>query len=420
MKTKIGKGKGGAFIGFILLMMVVLLFSSQAISTQAATEVKLGVIYPMTGANALGGQEAKRAIELAVSRINSQGGIKSMGGATIKVIFSDNEGTPIKSVSEAERLITVEKVNFIIGPYGSAEALPMSEVTNKYKIPMINPKAYDNRIHERGLKYVWSTTLRNATVAPTVMDCVDWLVSKGLKANRIGLLSSDTTYAQSLVVEYRKSLKERNRDVVSDISYPEKSTDLIPVMNRVKASNPDLLIQISHFGSGQLAFRARYDLDFFPANIGISTGAVDTRFAKILGPEVTAKAMNNTFGQLEWASDINIPASKTVVAEYQSKYGESLEISGATAYQAVLVMRRVLEKAGSLEPDAVRKAFGEIYIKQGDPDMIVAYKSFKFDERGVNEGMRGIVVQWQDGKLVTVWPEDAASGKLRIPSQWRK
>ena len=420
MKAKLLKGKERSFTGFVLFMIVVLLFSSQAISTQAATEVKLGVIYPMTGANALGGQEAKRAIELAVSKINSQGGIKSMGGATIKVIFSDNEGTPTKSVSEAERLITVEKVNFIIGPYGSAEALPMSEVTNKYKIPMINPKAYDNRIHERGLKYVWSTTLRNATVAPTVMDCVDWLVSKGLKANRIGLLSSDTTYAQSLVVEYRKSLKERNRDVVSDISYPEKSTDLIPVMNRVKVSNPDLLIQISHFGSGQLAFRARYDLDFFPANIGISTGAVDTRFAKILGPEVTAKAMNNTFGQLEWASDINIPASKTVVTEYQSKYGESLEISGATAYQAVLVMRRVLEKAGSLEPDAVRKAFGEIYIKQGDPDMIVAYKSFKFDERGVNEGMRAIVVQWQDGKLVTVWPEDAASGKLRIPPQWKK
>jgi branched-chain amino acid transport system substrate-binding protein len=296
----------------------------------------------------------------------------------------------------------------------------MSEVTNKYKIPMINPKAYDNRIHERGLKYVWSTTLRNATVAPTVMDCVEWLISKGLKANRIGLLSSDTTYAQSLVVEYRRSLAEKRRDVVCDISYPEKSTDLIPVMTRVKVSNPDLLIQISHFGSGQLAFRARYDLDFFPANIGISTGAVDTRFAKILGPEVTSKAMNNTFGQLEWASDINIAASKTVVAEYQSKYGEPLEISGATAYQAVLVMRRVLEKAASLDPDAVRKAFGQIQIKQGDPDMIVAYKSFKFDERGVNEGMRGIMVQWQDSKLVTVWPEDVASGKLRIPPQWKK
>lgn len=420
MKAKFFKGKGRSFTVFILLMMVVLLFNSQAISAPAAITIKLGVIYPMTGGNALGGQEAKRAIELAISKINSQGGIKSLGGAIIKPVFADNEGTPTKSVSEAERLITVEKVNFVIGPYGSAEALPMSEITNKYKVPMINAKAYDNRIHERGLQYVWSTTLRNASVAPTVIDCVDWLVSKGLKANRVALFSSDTTYAQSLVVDYKKLLTERKYNIVSDISYPEKSTDLIPVMSRVKISNPDLLIQISHFGSGQLAFKARYDLDFYPANIGISTGAVDTRFVKVLGPEVTAKAMDNTFGQLEWASDVNIPASKTVFAEYQSKYGEPLEVTGAAAYQAVLVMKRVLEKAGSLDPDAIKKAFGQIYIKQGDPDMIVPYKSFKFDERGVNEGMRGVVVQWQDSKLVTVWPEEVASGKLRIPSQWRK
>lgn len=420
MKSKSFRNKGKSFIKFVVLMMVVLLFNSQAISAPAAITIKLGVIYPMTGGNALGGQEAKRAIELAVSKINNEGGIKSLGGAIIKPVFADNEGTPTKSVSEAERLITVEKVNFIIGPYGSAEALPMSEITNKYKIPMINAKAYDNRIHERGLKYVWSTTLRNATVAPTVIDCVDWLASKGVKANRVALLSSDTTYAQTLVVDYKKLLTERKYNIVSDLSYPEKSTDLIPVMNRVKVSNPDLLIQISHFGSGQLAFKARYDLDFFPANIGISTGAVDTRFVKILGPEVTAKAMDNTFGQLEWASDINIPSSKKVVAEYQSKYGEPLEVTGAAAYQAVLVMRRALEKAGSLDPDAIRIAIGQIYIKQGDPDMIVPYKSFKFDERGVNEGMRGVMVQWQDSKLVTVWPEEVASGKLRIPSQWRK
>jgi branched-chain amino acid transport system substrate-binding protein len=420
MKAKLFMNKESSIIGFAVLIMVVMSVGNWAVSASAATEVKLGVIYPMTGANALGGQEAKRAIELAVSKINSEGGIKSLGGAMIKPVFADNEGTPTKSVSEAERLITVEKVNFIIGPYGSAEALPMSEITNKYKIPMINAKAYDNRIHERGLKYVWSTTLRNATVAPTVIDCVDWLVSRGLKADRVALLSSDTTYAQSLVVGYRKLLMERKYNVVSDISYPEKSTDLIPVMNRVKVSNPDLLIQISHFGSGQLAFKARYDLDFYPANIGISTGAVDTRFVKILGSEVTAKAMDNTFGQLEWASDINIPGSKKVVAEYKSKYGEPLEVTGAAAYQAALLMRIVLEKAGSLDPDAIRTAFGQIHIKQGDPDMIVPYKSFKFDERGVNEGMRGVVVQWQDSKLVTVWPEEVASGKLRIPSQWRK
>ena len=117
-------------------------------SVRAADDVVIGALYPMTGANAQVGVDAKAAMETAADIINGNhnmpnlllgkgGGLTNLGGAHIKLIFADHQGDPQKARAEAERLITQEHVVALIGSYQSATAATISQVADRYQIPFL-------------------------------------------------------------------------------------------------------------------------------------------------------------------------------------------------------------------------------------------------------------------------------------------
>src|SRR5690606_38342396 len=97
-------------------------------SSEKVDVVKIGAILPLTGSAASIGEMSKRAMELAVEEINENGGIESLGGAKLELVFGDSEGKPQVGVSETERLITKENVAILTGAYQSGVTLPASEV----------------------------------------------------------------------------------------------------------------------------------------------------------------------------------------------------------------------------------------------------------------------------------------------------
>jgi len=127
-----------------------------SVSHAQVKEVKIGYLLPLTADNAPQGQQSKRAIDMAVEEINSSGGIKSMGGAQLKIVYADTQSKPQVAVQEAERLISAEKVDFLAGAYNSGVTLPASEVAERYKKVWWCPVSSDDSITNRpGFKYVF-------------------------------------------------------------------------------------------------------------------------------------------------------------------------------------------------------------------------------------------------------------------------
>ena len=146
--------KKSLFVVCVFLVVFGLLFLVPGI-LKAAEDVKIAEVLPLSGGAAPQGTQLKGGAEIAVSEINAEGGIKSMGGAKINLLFGDSKSTPDGGAAETERLITREKVSLILGAFQSGVTFPATEVAERYKTPWIVNMAVKDEITERGFKYVF-------------------------------------------------------------------------------------------------------------------------------------------------------------------------------------------------------------------------------------------------------------------------
>src|SRR5262245_17374990 len=130
---------------------------------QGLSEVTIGVIYPLSGASAQVGVDARHALEIALALINTPhdldlplargAGLPGLGGAKLRLVFADHQADPQKGRAEAERLITQEKVAAIIGTYQSSVAVTVSQICERYQIPFLSADNSSPSLHRRGLKF---------------------------------------------------------------------------------------------------------------------------------------------------------------------------------------------------------------------------------------------------------------------------
>ena len=142
------------------LLISGLLFTRPA--TAGETTIKIGNIIPLSGPSASVGQQGKNAREMAVEEINAAGGIKSLGGAKLEMLYADSESKPEKGVSEAERLINTEKVNVLTGCWNSAVTYPTTAVAERYGVPFIVPVSVSDKITEQGFKNVFRIAAKDS------------------------------------------------------------------------------------------------------------------------------------------------------------------------------------------------------------------------------------------------------------------
>ncbi len=128
----------------------------------AAQTVKIGNIIPLSGPSAPVGVQGKNAREMAVQEINDAGGIKSLGGAKLQMIYADSKSDPTVGVSEAERLINSEKVNLLTGCWNSAVTYPTTQVAERYGIPFVVPVSVADTITNRGFKNVFRLAAKDS------------------------------------------------------------------------------------------------------------------------------------------------------------------------------------------------------------------------------------------------------------------
>ncbi len=146
---------------FLVVLFILMVVPAAAI---AQTTIKVGNILPLSGPSASVGLQNKQAQDMAIQEINDAGGIKSLGGAKIQLLYADSESKPEKGVAEAERFINTETVNILTGAWNSAVSYPVSAVAERYGIPFLVPVSVADKITEQGFKFTFRIAAKDSSL----------------------------------------------------------------------------------------------------------------------------------------------------------------------------------------------------------------------------------------------------------------
>jgi branched-chain amino acid transport system substrate-binding protein len=401
------KLRKGALLPIIAVAFLMAFSLTPPSATAADQVVRVGNIIPLSGPSASVGQQGKNAREMAVEEINSAGGIKSLGGAKLEMLYADSESKPEKGVSEAERFINTEKVHVLTGCWNSAVTYPTTAVAERYGIPFIVPVSVADKITDQGFKTVFRIAAKDSWWTRDQFAFLKDMVDEfKVDVKKVAFVYENGDWGKGMAAGWQKYAKEAGYEVVLDEPYPSTSTDLSPVVQKIKRAQPDVLFLTSNAADAILLTNtlAEYKVQL-KAVIASGGGHADPSFIKATG--ANAKYL---FDIVEWETDVNKPGAKEANEKYKTKYGSNLAGEAVDAYLAMYVLADALERAGSLEPAKIRDALASTNLQSG-PGMIVGYDAVEFDETGQNKHAALVMVQINDLgnglERISVWPKNA-------------
>jgi len=397
---------------------------SFSVSAYAQQEIKIGVIYPLTGAAASTGAELKNALELAADIINngakgipnlpfsSGGGLPNLKGAKIKLVFADHQGNPQVGASEAERLITQEHVVALVGSYFSNVTATASQVAERYKVPFLNPESSSATLTQRNFKWFFRTTPHDDLFVNNFFEFFKELeAKKGIKVKQLGTFNENTLWGNETTKLETKLAQEKGYNLVKTVTYPAKSTQLTSEVQSLKAANPQVVLQSSYLGDAIMSMKTYKELGFTPDMIlANNAGFTDTEFIRTLGKDADYIITRDV-----WSLDLakKNPLIKQVNDLYFSRYKANFTGNSSRTFTGLMTLADAINRAGSTEPEAIRKALVDTNIPGNK--IIMPWKGIKFDQHGQNIYGSGILVQIVDGQYHTVWPFDLATRDVVWP-----
>jgi len=408
-----------------LIVTAMVVFTLGLILAEAADVIRIGSIYPLTGAIASSGLRSKHAIETALDVVNTKydmdipfartGGIPNLKGARLEIIWGDSQASPEVGKTEAERLITREKVPLIIGAYQSGVSKSSSFVAERYKIPFVCAESSSAELTERGLKYFFRLAPTDAEDSIAFFNFLDEMKKKGKKVERVAVVYENTEFGVHAAGEAKKQAEKHGYKVVADIPYPFKSTDVKSEVLKIKAAKPDVILQASLLGDMMLFAKTFKELKVnFNANLSYCGGYHDPSFVLNL-----KKDAEYFMGQCTFSPDFI--SKKPVLGKINEMYKKrsGVDFDGVTieAFTSVLVVADAFNRAKSTDPEALVQALRTTDLKTptlpGD--------AVKFNEKGQNIMIISNISQIQNGMYRVVWPAEMAAAAMVWPfKEWEK
>jgi branched-chain amino acid transport system substrate-binding protein len=378
---------------------------------QNPAEVKVGVLVPLSGIYARLGNIMRMGAELGVEHINEQGGIKSMGGAKLKLVLLDAGDSTEKAKNAAQRMVAQEPdMVAATGSYLSSFTLAATEVTERAGLPFLT-LSFSDLITSRGFKYVFQTSATAGDMSDRALPDIIRLAEQvsGKRPKKIAIITDNTASSQSSVKPIRERLaKELGLEMLFDETWTPPMADATPLVQRVRANRPDLLLFVPTATSDAKLFLEKMnEFGLGQARVPILTftvSAVDPDLLKTMDPSLLE-------GLMTVVGNWGFKGHDKLQADLKAKYGEPwLTQNAISTYGDMWVMKEALEIAGKADKEAVAQALRTIDTREGAARYFPGGR-LKFDEKGRRVDASFCVVQWQNGTSVTVYPEDIAVAK---------
>jgi len=381
-----------------------------AASFASAQEIKIGAVLPVTGKESKIGGAYKQATELAIKEVNDAGGL-DVGGQKRKInlVLLDDTSDGAKSAQLVEQLCAQEKVDAVIGGYGSQLVQAQSVVPERYGIPYISGGAGARGIYGRS-KWVFGTLSPVDVLSQTQMDFLSSLVTAGKlkKPLKIALITENTEHGKDYAQGVHDYLKAHPGlfSIAVEESFELYAPDFKPLMTRVQNAKADLFMADAHLEDFISMQRTYTQMGLTHQMLTYGARGADAAGRKALGP-----ATDYIFASGWWSDMLPYPQVKAFNEKWKAATGADPQWYHALAYETVKVLLAAIRKAGSVKPEPLRSALASVEIK----DSILPGGVLKFTSTG-QAVLPFVVTQNKPGdKVDIVWPREAKTGDPVAP-----
>jgi branched-chain amino acid transport system substrate-binding protein len=382
------------------------LVASPAILRAQAAPIKIGILQPVTGALAQDGEHGKLGAEIALAEINAAGGIKSMDGAKLEMVFGDARSSPEAGTQEVERM-QGEGVAAIVGGFASPICLAASQAASRYDIPYLVDVGVSDQIVKRGLKNTFRFGPGFGSVTASALDNLQKLNdAAGKPAKTVVIVHEDGLFGSGMAKLLGAELPKRGFEILETVAHPTPSRDMANVALRIRALKPDLVIPSSYYGEFVLLARTMQQQRIKPKGIyAVLNGAASNfRFVKEF-PDAANLVMDCN----HWADPRKAKTAEVKAAA--EKAGKFWLYNTPLNYSSVRLLADAIERAGSAD----RVKIIEALAASSFTDHIMPYGPTKFVE-GQNMGAQAVNTQVQGGDIKIVFPTDFANAKPVFPA----
>lgn len=384
-----------------------------------ASELRLGAIFPLTGALALFGDECFRGVELAVEERNAAGGVL---GRTLRLLRADAPDEAA-ATAEARRLTQGEgRVAALFGSFSTAIALPASQVAELAGVPFFELAALGDAVTERGFRWVFRLSPSATDFAATAVAGVALLaaaIGRAPQSLRLAIAHEDAPAAQSVGAAQQGAIAALGLNQVQRAAYAPRPSDLNGLVQRLRGVDAEVVLHCGAPGDEALLFRGFGEVNWRPRMVvGTANGYGLAETGRSIGPALTGamSADLTPFGVNE-----RMAAGARAFAEaYLRRHGaEPRSGHGLACFTGTRVVLEAMGRAGGpegigrasgAEAERIRAAVLATDIPEGGT---ACGWGVRFEERGQNQRARPFLCQWQPGspaglRQVVIAPADAA------------
>ncbi len=382
-----------ALIGFAWTFVIALSGPSSA-----QQSLRIGVSLSITGKQySVQGGYGREGYLLCQKDVNAQGGVLRR---SIEFVIYDDGSDEKTAARNYEKLITEDKVDAVLGPYGSAITEAVADVTEKHRKLMIAPMAATTSIWQKGRRYL---IMMLAPVEGLSEGLLDLAARNGLKT--VAVIKLDGLVANAAANGAGELARTKGLQLVFSETYPNGTTDFSGILSKVKATKPDVLMAASVRLEDLVAItRQARELDLNVSMLSSVPYGLLPDYYKQLG-----KDAEFVYSGSFWETSLPYPGNQEFVTAYEKEFKRPPAVQSAGAYAACRLLTETAQRIGSLDSDKLREALLPLKTK-------TVLGDFAVDERGYQTAHKAITIQWQNGQQVVVWPDDVTSGKPRFPS----
>lgn len=369
--------------------------------------LRVGSAVSLTGELSGEGQLTEEGYQYCEDVVNAHGGVK-VGNRhlTLSISYQDDESSPTASA----RIVTQfndEGIKLILGPYGSDANAAVAPVAQRNGQVVVDSAGADNALFDHGYTRLFGVESPASNYVASIVDAIAYQAHPVPRA--VAFVSANDSFSQAVARYGVQEARSQGMTALPIITFPAGSTDLSPVVTRVRAEHPDLVIETGHVVEGVALLRQAAQLGLRPEGFAETVAPTDPSFITTLG-----SLAEGVLGSTQWVvgqpgSDVFFGASEDFASGFRAKFGFTPDYHVAEASAACLALALAVEHAGSAAPDPVTNALADLNVSS-------FFGRIHFAPNGQDVTRTMAVVQIQGGRAVTVWPRSLAQAPLRWPA----
>jgi branched-chain amino acid transport system substrate-binding protein len=375
-------------------------------SAGAADPIKIGAPLSLTGSLADEGAKEQQGLDMCIDAVNAKGGVK-VGSEMRKLeaVKYDYQSETSRAVQIVQRLVTVDKVNFLFAPYGSGDTKATAVLAERYDIPMVATSAASEAVYDQKGKNLFGILFPNNAMVKTE---VKFYKERVPQAKKLAVLALNSLFPKAIAAALRDTaVKEGGFEVVFDGLYSQGTMDFSNVLTQIKAGNPDWLYATGYIQELVIIRRQMANLGMNIPIVTMTAGAAYPEFAENLGPLANNISTNAWWHPSATYSDAYIfGGAQGYTTAFRAKYNKEPTYLEAAATAGCEVLVQSVEKAGSIDPAAVRAQLSSVKFD-------TFYGPIKFGPSGQNAIDSPMILQIQNGKYIMLDPQPVKTGELK-------